>query len=334
MDISRILRKPPKYIIDGKVVLVTGALTAVGRQLSQKLVSMGAKVALVDGISDGSGELFSQQLNKTAPDSSIYIQTDLRNQHEIRMMIEMAVLTFGHLDVLVNNAERHAKELTGEEDAQRICDSIDVNLRAPIVATWVFARYLRQAEREGVAVNVTAMAGLLPGRGREVYGAANAGLIHFTEASRALAPQLRVCALAPYHMDTPAISSGQQRLLPGQRLGSLLKLTTSQVVRSVVRCIEDSSLSGHTLVIAGESSYTSSYLLARLRMVLIMALSLLVLIVQRVFGQRVAQGLRRASTLVGEAVHTRKHEISVEHVDDTLSDEDVWTNATDKIFSE
>ncbi|KAJ2351501.1 hypothetical protein IWW50_004665, partial [Coemansia erecta] len=229
---------------------------------------------------------------------------------------------------------RHADEISGEEDVQRICDSIDVNLRAPVVATWVFARYLKQAGLEGVAVNVTAMAGLLPGRGREVYGAANAGLIHFTEASRGLAPQLRVCALAPYHMDTLAVDSGQQRLLPGQRLGALLTLSSDQVVRSVLRCIEDTGLSGRTLVIAGESSYKSTYVLARLRIVLIMALSMLVLIVQRVFGRRVAAWIRRASALAEDAMQSRRIiDVSGEDDDGAASDgaADEWSSATEEV---
>ncbi|KAJ2482991.1 hypothetical protein IWW56_000674 [Coemansia sp. RSA 2131] len=334
--ITRFMRRPDKYTVDGKVVLVTGALTAVGRRLSQELVRLGARVALVDSISDGSGEQFSAHLNARASSArspTIYIETDLRSHHDIRMMVEMTVLTFGRLDVLVNNAERHADEILGEEDAQRICDSIDVNLRAPVVATWVFSRYLKQAGLHGVAVNVTAMAGLLPGRGREVYGAANAGLIHFTEASRGLAPQLRVCALAPYHMDTLAVDSGQQRLLPGQRLGSLLTLSSDQVVRSVLRCIEDPSLSGRTLVIAGESSYKSSYLLARLRMVLIMACSMLVLIVQRVFGRRVAAWVRQVSALAEDAMQNQRIIAVPDETEDVLSDAaaDEWSSATEEV---
>ncbi|KAJ2714262.1 hypothetical protein H4R19_001820 [Coemansia spiralis] len=273
-------RRRPTYTIDDKVVLVTGALTAVGRRLAAELVTRGARVALVDNVADGSGEQFSNELNeRTGLESSIYIRTDLRSQQDIRLMIEVTVLTFGRLDVLVNNAEQYADEMAGEEDAQRISDSIDINLRAPIVATWVFSRYLAQSGNEGVAVNVTAMAGLLPGRGREVYGAASAGLIHFTEASRGLAPTLRVCALAPYFVDSPAGVSSQ-RLLPGQRLGSLLTLSSDQVMRSIMRCIEDTRLAGRTVVTAGDMTYSNrgSYVMSLLHMLFIMACSTVALV--------------------------------------------------------
>ncbi|KAJ2362508.1 hypothetical protein H4S02_011365 [Coemansia sp. RSA 2611] len=330
--LTRFMRKPDKYEIAGKVVLVTGALTAVGRRLAQELVRRGARVALVDSASDGSGERLSARLNEAHAGASIYVETDLRRHHDIRVMIEVSVLAFGRLDVLVNNAERHAAEIAGEEDAQRICDSIDVNLRAPVVATWVFARYLRQAGRRGVAVNVAAMAALLPGRGREVYGAANAGLIHFTEASRALAPQLRVCALAPYHMDTPALDSGQPRLLPGRRLGALLTLSSDQVVRAVVRCIEDPRLSGRTLVLAGESSYASSYVLARLRMALIVVCGLLVLLVQRVFGRRVAAWVRRAGALAEAAVAPPRKPAPADDDPASDNDDDAWSSATEQVM--
>ncbi|KAJ2773997.1 hypothetical protein IWQ57_001028 [Coemansia nantahalensis] len=274
------------YSIDDKVVLVTGALTAVGRRLAAELVERGARVALVDSAADGSGEQLSGELNeRTGLEASIYIRTDLRSQQDIRLMVEVTVLTFGRLDVLVNNAEQYADEMAGEEDAQRISDCIDISLRAPIVATWVFSRYLAQSGNQGVAVNVTAMAGLLPGRGREVYGAANAGLIHFTEASRALAPTLRVCALAPYYVDSPA-GLTSQRLLPGQRLGAMLTLSSDQVVRAVVRCIEDTRLAGRTVVTAGDVTYSNrgSYLLSLLHMFFIMVCSTLALAAHHVAG--------------------------------------------------
>ncbi|KAJ2343962.1 hypothetical protein GGF43_005570, partial [Coemansia sp. RSA 2618] len=54
--ITRFMRKPAKYTVSGKVVLVTGALTAVGRRLSRELVRLGARVALVDSISSNIGK--------------------------------------------------------------------------------------------------------------------------------------------------------------------------------------------------------------------------------------------------------------------------------------
>ncbi|KAJ2232202.1 hypothetical protein H4R99_001009 [Coemansia sp. RSA 1722] len=286
--------------LDGKVVLVTGALTAVGRQLGARLVSLGASVALVDAQADGSGETLSSEINAgVGRAASIYVQTDLRQIHDIRLMVDAAVLTFGRLDVLVNNAQSIVDQAAGDEDVQRVGDSIDVNLRAPVVATWVFSRYLRQAGSAGVVVNVAAMAGLVPGSGREVYGAANAGLIHFTEAHRRnLAPELRVCGLAPYYVDSPADGGGGERLLPGNRLGAALTLSSDQVVAAVVRCIQDTRLNGRTLLIAGSSTYTHTwaFLLARLHMFAIMVWSMLVLVLQRLVGRG------RADAKAGEGV--------------------------------
>ncbi|KAJ1662793.1 hypothetical protein IW140_004984 [Coemansia sp. RSA 1813] len=297
MHIADIFNKRPKYTIDDKVVLVTGALTTVGRKLVYQLVHLGARVVLVDGESNGTGEQLSQAINdQTKHETSVYVRAQLDKVHDIRLMIDAAVLTFGRLDVLVNNAERYVGGISTEEeeDADRICGTIDVNFRAPVVATWVFARYLRQSGNiGGVAVNVAAMAGLLPGRGREVYGAANAGLIHFTEASKAMAPRLRVCALAPYYVDGAVVhgattNGNQERLLPGQKLGApLLALSSDQVVASVIRCIEDTRMAGKTLLIAGESSYVNSwsYVLSWFHMLCIMVWSTLSLLVQRAFGR-------------------------------------------------
>ncbi|KAJ2433466.1 hypothetical protein GGF42_009390, partial [Coemansia sp. RSA 2424] len=206
---------------------------------------------------------------------------------DIQLMVDAAVLTFGRLDVLVNSAERYTDRMAGEEDAERISECIDVNLRAPILATWVFARYLRESAIDGVVVNVTAMAGLLPGRGREVYGAAKAGLIHFTEASKALSPRIRVCALAPYYTDHPPGEHENERLLPGHRLGAvLLSMSSRQVVASVIRCIEDPRMAGQTLLVNGSSSYSHSWatLLSHVQMVFIVLWGLLVLFAKRMLA--------------------------------------------------
>lgn len=278
------------YTLKGKVVLITGALTSVGRKLARELISDGARVSLVDSINDGSGETFSHQLNSEhgqEEEKSIYVQTDLRSLHDIRLMIDATILNFGRMDVLVNNAERYTENLSGEEDAQRICDSIDVNLRAPIVATWVFSRYLRESGIDGVVVNVTAMAGLLPGRGREVYGAAKAGLIHFTEANWSLAPRIRVCALAPYYVDNVMDMTENKRLLPGNynKLSEALTLSSGQVVRAVMRCIKDTRLTGRTVLVAGDSSYSHTWynLLSYIQMFFIMLWSLIALLGQRIY---------------------------------------------------
>ncbi|KAJ2657101.1 hypothetical protein IWW48_004698 [Coemansia sp. RSA 1200] len=302
-----IRRRRAPYTVDDKVVLVTGALSTVGRKLVNRLVDMGARVVLVDSVSDGTGEQLSEEINRrTELESTVYVRTSSADDgqlHGIRVMVDAAVLTFGRLDVLVNNAQQQQQQHgpLGTEDLDLVCETIDVNFRAPLLATRVFERYLRQAgDQDGVVVNVAAMAGLLPGAGREVYGAANAGLIHFTEASRAMAPRLRVCALAPYYVDhstgvqPPPIAPGggsnqqqqqQSRLLPGQKLGAplLLALSSDQVVASVIRCIEDTRLAGKTLLIAGDSSYVNSwwYVVLWLHMVCIMAWSALALVAQR-----------------------------------------------------
>ncbi|KAJ2691122.1 hypothetical protein IWW39_000182 [Coemansia spiralis] len=285
------LSLPLRYSVEDKVVLVTGALATVGRQLSEALIDKGARVVLVDGSSDGSGEALSRRLNARAGgEASVYIQTDLSQLRDIQVMVDAAVLTFGRLDVLVNSAERYTDRLADEEDVGRIGDCVDVNLRAPILATWVFARYLRLAGIDGVVVNVSAMAGLLPGRGREVYGAAKAGLIHFTEATRALAPRIRVCALAPYYTEHAPGEFENERLLPGHRLGAgLLSMSSYQVVASVIRCIEDPTMAGRTLLVNGSSSYSHSVatLLSHIQMVFIVTWGLLVLFVRRLlFGRQ------------------------------------------------
>ncbi|KAJ2724449.1 hypothetical protein GGI07_001961 [Coemansia sp. Benny D115] len=295
-----------EFDFQDKVVVVTGALSSVGRQLAHRLVALGCLVSLIDSQADGSGEALSAELCEFSkalgtPETCnglsdmpvvrcVYIRSDLRQPQDIRLMIEATILAFGRMDVLVNNAHTVADD----DDASAPCgvnevvDLIDINLRAPVVATWVFAEYLRQSSdgRRGVVVSVAAVAGLVPGRGREIFGAASAGLIHFTQASssREKTDGLRVCALAPYYVE----AGGGGRLLPGSRhVGGALTLSSAQVVDAVLRCIRDERLSGRTVLVAGGSMYRHSWavlVVARLHVFLIMLWSMLVLAFRRVLG--------------------------------------------------
>ncbi|KAI7823909.1 hypothetical protein BX661DRAFT_52700 [Kickxella alabastrina] len=153
----------------------------------------------------------------------------------------------------------------------------------PFLAPWVFSWYFRQAGKQGMVVNVAVMAGLVFSKEGEVFATMNAGLIHFTEASRIQKDNARWCALAPYYVDGLVDGGGGGRMLPRNKLGAELAIICEQVVQAVVRCIFDDRLNGKTVLMAGESTYTHTwtYLLARVHIFFIIMWSILVLLSNR-----------------------------------------------------
>ncbi|KAJ2831672.1 hypothetical protein FBU31_002231 [Coemansia sp. 'formosensis'] len=243
-----IFTKDTSYATQGKVALVTGALGAIGRQITQQLLDAGAKVIMVDIISDGSGESVSQELSA---DNTKYVQADLRNFSDIQRMFDEGMQAFEHIDILVNNAGVAAyNRLYVNEIGDNVALAIDINLRAPVEATRVFVQMLRAEGRQGVVVNIASFAGVMARKGFEVYGTTKAGLLYFTEASRHLAPQIRVTAVAPFFVDTP-MARKAKRLENTPALSPYLLLSVKDVADAVIAQVRDRNSGGNAVMLMG-----------------------------------------------------------------------------------
>ncbi|KAJ2078450.1 hypothetical protein H4R24_004473 [Coemansia sp. RSA 988] len=282
--------KDKEYSTSGKVVLLTGALGAIGRRLSTRLIDGGAQVALVDICEESEGTSFCDELNGgTARHVAAYLKADLRDIKEIERMIQWADEQFGQVDVLVNNAGIASPNMLYDgETPERILMMLQVNLLAPIEAMRQFAQYVREGEgRQGVVINMASMGGVMPNRGGEVYGAAKAALIHITRASASLAPMIRVAAVAPYYVNTPMVQNNP-KLKNNSTVYPSLMLSVDQVCDATIRCIRDTSAAGKIFALIGTWTYAPMWLFdfAALQIKILAGWSLLVLTIYRLFGIR------------------------------------------------
>ncbi|KAJ2561147.1 hypothetical protein GGH95_004768 [Coemansia sp. RSA 1836] len=280
----------PAYDISGKVVVLTGALGAIGRRLAVRLAERGARLALVDvcsSNSDGAVDLCSELNSGAGQRVAVYLAADLRRGSDIARMLEWAAEEYGHAaDVLINNAGiASPATLYDDETFERLSAMLDVNLRAPIEATRVFVKQVQAAGRSGVVVHMASMGGLMPNRGGEVYGAAKAALIHLTRASRALAPQIRVCAVAPYYVRTPMVLDNP-KLQNNPTVYPALMLDVDQVCDATLRCIADPGSAGRTYALIGCWAYARMWLydFAAAHVTLLAGLALFVAMVRRILG--------------------------------------------------
>ncbi|KAJ2802544.1 hypothetical protein H4R20_003236, partial [Coemansia guatemalensis] len=250
----------------------------------------GAQVALVDICAESEGSAFCEELSSsTARHVAVYLRADLRDTKEIERMIQWADEQFGHVDVLVNNAGIASPNMLYDgESAERISMMLQVNLLAPIEAMRQFAQYIREGEesgRRGVVVNMASMGGVMPNRGGEVYGAAKAALIHITRASAALAPLVRVSAVAPYYVNTPMVLNNP-KLKNNSTVYPALMLSVDQVCDATIRCIEDTRAAGKIFALIGTWTYAPMWLFdfAALHIKILAAWSLLTLTIYRLLG--------------------------------------------------
>ena len=186
----------------GKVAIVTGASSGLGRHFALTLARAGAKVAVAARRVEALAELVRRI--QAFDGRAMAVRLDVREADSIRACVAAAETELGPISVLVNNAgvaqPRAALELS-EADWD---DVLDVNLKGAWLMAQETARHMARLGHGGAIVNIASIAGLGGASQLAAYCASKAALINLT---RALAVELarhdvRVNALAPGYVVT------------------------------------------------------------------------------------------------------------------------------------
>ncbi len=184
----------------GKIAIVTGGATGIGRAIVELFAEQGARVVIAD-IDSAAGESLAAQLGEAVR----FNCTDVADKSALDALFAFTDAQFGAVDVLVNNAA-----ITGAFAARFLDDDLadfervmQVNLAGLMYASQLAARRMRE-RGGGAIINLASIAALNPGYAIATYRAAKAGVINFT---RSLAIDLgeydiRVNAIAPGSIPT------------------------------------------------------------------------------------------------------------------------------------
>jgi 3-oxoacyl-[acyl-carrier protein] reductase len=190
--------------LDGKIALVTGAGSGIGKCIAETYAREGARVALADLNAEA-----AKSAARAIGNNAIALRCDVSKKADVDGMIEETLAAFGGLDILVNNAgATHVNKPMleiGEAEFDRI---FAVNVKGIFLACQAVVPVLRK-QGGGVIVNIGSTAGLRPRPGLSAYNATK-GAVHVLTKSLAveLAPDgIRVCAIAPVATDTPLLPS-------------------------------------------------------------------------------------------------------------------------------
>jgi 3-oxoacyl-[acyl-carrier protein] reductase len=205
--------------LDDRVALVTGGSKGLGAATSRLLAQAGARVIVTFSKDAEAAERLVASLPGTGHRAS---RTPAQDTPAIESLIATVGAIEGRLDLLVNNAGStrvipHAELRALDDDFFDFV--LAVNLRGPFAMVRA-AHPLLKASGSGLVVNIGSVSGVRGGGSNIAYAAAKAGLHAMTMSlARALAPEIRVVAVAPSLMETPMTEmwTPQQR---AQRIAS------------------------------------------------------------------------------------------------------------------
>ncbi|MGD8404980.1 MAG: SDR family NAD(P)-dependent oxidoreductase [Anaerolineales bacterium] len=233
--------------IEGKVALVSGGGSGIGRATVLTLVERGAKVVVADIVEDAGRQTVALAAEKGG--TAVFVRCDVTKTEDLTGTFMGAVERFGRFDIAFNNAGISGEGLFSNDpgDWARI---IDIDLTAVIDATRIAVREMKQVGQGGVIINTASLIGLWPMPSAPVYAAAKAGVVNFSRSLTYLAEEsnIRVNTICPELVDTPmALALGEESLEELRKTGEILK--PKDIAAGVVELIEDDSRAGAVMSI-------------------------------------------------------------------------------------
>lgn len=235
--------------IAGKVALVTGAGSGIGRAIAMRLGREGAAIVVAD-IEPSTAQETSDAILGVEGRAS-FVQANVADPADAEAMVRFSEGTFGGLDILVNNAGGVEPPFFPEAPAERWVRVLDVNLKGLMLAMQHGIEAMRR-RGGGAIVNVASVAGLGHGpHDAPEYAAAKAAVIRLSEALVTLqtTANIRVNCICPDWVDTPATRRGLARMNTEDRESVPSALVPAEEIADlVIEMIRDDSLAGRVLV--------------------------------------------------------------------------------------
>ena len=244
--------------LEGKVGLVTGGTSGIGRDTAILFAKAGVKVVIA-----GRRELEGQEtvdLVRSAGGDGLFLKADVSKAAEVDAIIQKAVQRFGRLDIAFNNAGIEGTWVPIVNQSEKDWDqTIDINLKG----VWLCLKYeIRQMLKQGgggAIVNMASIAGLMGSAGAAAYSASKHGVLGLTKtaALETARSGIRINAVCPGAIETsmaervfgaPEVHKYVLGLHPIGRFG-----TPGEIAEAVVWMCSDraSFMTGQSLVLDG-----------------------------------------------------------------------------------
>ncbi len=246
--------------MSAQIVLITGALTGIGRAAALAFARAGSKV-VVSGRRQEAGRELAKELRALGAEAE-FIQADVRRENDVRGLVDQTLSRFGRLDAAVNNAgtEGHPGPVT-EQSAESFTETFETNVLGTLLSMKHELRVML-AQGSGSIINISSTYGHLGARGASVYSASKHAVEGLTKSAalEVAGSGVRVNAVAPGPTETAMLNrfvgNAERKAqmvagVPMQRVGN-----PDEVAEAIVFIASDKSsfTTGQVLAIDGGKS--------------------------------------------------------------------------------
>ncbi len=190
--------------LTGKVAIVTGGNTGIGRAVVLALAAQGATL-VIDYIANEDAEHEVERQVAALGDKVVGVKADVSKVEDLRTLVGTAVSTFGRLDIMVNNAGIETRTSVLDTTEEQYTKVLDINLKSAFFGTQLAAQQMIAQGGGGRIINMTSVHEDWPMPGNTAYCLSKGGMRMLTRtAGVELAPHdILVVGVGPGAVDTP-----------------------------------------------------------------------------------------------------------------------------------
>jgi 3-oxoacyl-[acyl-carrier protein] reductase len=237
--------------LQGKVAVVTGGGTGIGRATCELFASEGARVIVNYSASRDAAEEVAAGIRRSGGEA-VAVQANVAADSEVRAMMHQAEERWGRLDVLINNAgwSKRTPHHQLEDLTDEIWDrTLNTNLRGVFYCIRAAAPLLCKQQGSSI-VNIASIAPYTGDGSTIVYAASKAGVISMTKSfARVMAPDVRVNAVAPGLVHTRFAGWPPETFVTGAEQSPLRRISTPEEVAAAVLFLaaDATAMTGETI---------------------------------------------------------------------------------------